>query len=146
MWISGPNALQNYLNDSNLASFEIVFNLKCVYVVYVRKITLANRRRNKTNLLCCFLCVSIANVFVFRENDITGVIENGFAVDHDSYGEHKLHELKPGGRDIPVTEQNKQEYVEFVFWWTFCHNQIFRNVRPSWPRQHSIYMRRWVPM
>ncbi len=36
------------------------------------------------------------------ENDITGVIDNTFSVEHDSYGAMQTHELKKGGKDIPV--------------------------------------------
>lgn len=34
-----------------------------------------------------------------------------FSVEHSSFGVLKNHELKPGGKDIPVTEENKKEYV-----------------------------------
>ena len=34
-----------------------------------------------------------------------------FSVEHSSFGVIKNHELKPGGKDIPVTEDNKKEYV-----------------------------------
>ena len=49
-----------------------------------------------------------------RDNDIAGIIDNGFCVDHEAYGEHVVHDLKPGGRDIAVTEVNKKEYVKYV--------------------------------
>ena len=42
------------------------------------------------------------------------MIENTFCVDQDSFGEMQTHELKPGGKDIPVTEENKKEYVRWV--------------------------------
>jgi len=42
------------------------------------------------------------------------VIDHVFCVDHEAFGEHKEHELKPGGRDIPVTEDNKKEYVKLA--------------------------------
>lgn len=45
------------------------------------------------------------------ENNITGVIDTSFAVEHDSFGELQVHELKPGGKDIQITEDNKKEYV-----------------------------------
>jgi len=51
---------------------------------------------------------------VNRDNDITDVIDHVFCVDHEAFGEHKEHELKPGGRDIPVIEDNKKEYVKLV--------------------------------
>ncbi len=46
------------------------------------------------------------------ENDITNVIEHMFCVDMEVFGEIKQHELKTGGKDIAVTEDNKKEYVK----------------------------------
>ncbi|XP_075230861.1 SMAD specific E3 ubiquitin protein ligase isoform X2 [Lycorma delicatula] len=46
------------------------------------------------------------------ENDLTGVIDTTFAVEINSFGVLRVHELKAGGRDIPVTEENKKEYVK----------------------------------
>jgi E3 ubiquitin-protein ligase NEDD4 len=34
-----------------------------------------------------------------------------FSTDDNRFGELVTVDLKPGGRDIEVTEQNKQEYV-----------------------------------
>lgn len=48
------------------------------------------------------------------ENDITDVITEDFSVEIDDYGEKKVIDLIPGGRDIPVTEENKKEYVQKV--------------------------------
>ncbi|CAK7911902.1 E3 ubiquitin-protein ligase Tom1p [[Candida] anglica] len=48
------------------------------------------------------------------ENDITDVITEDFSVETDDYGEHKVIELIPNGANIPVTEENKQEYVKQV--------------------------------
>ncbi|PNF23201.1 E3 ubiquitin-protein ligase SMURF2 [Cryptotermes secundus] len=46
------------------------------------------------------------------ENNITGVIDTTFSVEHNSFGVLRVHELKPGGREIVVTEENKKEYVK----------------------------------
>lgn len=55
-----------------------------------------------------------------RENDITDVIEETFSVQEERFGELVTIELKPGGADVPVTEENKAEFVEYVedlhFW------------------------------
>lgn len=48
------------------------------------------------------------------ENDITDIITEDFSVETDDYGEHKTIDLIPNGRNIPVTESNKQEYVRLV--------------------------------
>lgn len=47
----------------------------------------------------------------FRENNITGIIDSTFSVENNSFGALKVHELKPGGSNIAVTEDNKREYV-----------------------------------
>lgn len=46
------------------------------------------------------------------ENSITGVIESTFSVENNSFGVLKVHELKPNGQQIVVTEDNKREYVK----------------------------------
>ncbi|KAL4930097.1 NEDD4 family E3 ubiquitin-protein ligase [Aspergillus undulatus] len=51
------------------------------------------------------------------ENDIEGIIELTFTVDDEKFGERRTIELKPGGEDIPVTNENKHEYVELVTEW-----------------------------
>jgi E3 ubiquitin ligase SMURF1/2 len=49
--------------------------------------------------------------FLASENDTTGVLDHTFCVEHNAYGEIIQHELKPNGKSIPVTEENKKEYV-----------------------------------
>lgn len=46
------------------------------------------------------------------ENDISTVIDTTFAVEFNSFGVLKVHELKTGGKDIPLNEENKKEYVK----------------------------------
>lgn len=46
------------------------------------------------------------------ENDITDIIDNAFTVEHESFGVLQMRELKPGGSNIMVTEENKKEYVK----------------------------------
>lgn len=48
------------------------------------------------------------------ENDITGVIEDTFSITEEHFGEVVTVDLKPGGRDVEVTEDNKKDYVEYV--------------------------------
>lgn len=48
------------------------------------------------------------------ENDITDVLDETFTSTEDRFGEIVEVELKPGGANIPVTEDNKKEYVEAV--------------------------------
>ena len=48
------------------------------------------------------------------DNDITDVIDETFTTTEDRFGEMVTVELKPGGADIPVTEENKKEYVSLI--------------------------------
>ena len=46
-----------------------------------------------------------------RENDLDGVIDTTFEVEYDWFGKVLQRELMAGGKDIPVTNSNKEEYV-----------------------------------
>ncbi|KAF1345494.1 hypothetical protein BDV97DRAFT_49577 [Delphinella strobiligena] len=48
------------------------------------------------------------------ENDITDVTFETFSLEVDKFGETETIDLIPDGRNIPVTEENKQEYVKLV--------------------------------
>ena len=48
------------------------------------------------------------------ENDITDILDQTFSVDDEQFGETRTIDLKPNGRNIPVTNDNKKEYVESV--------------------------------
>lgn len=48
----------------------------------------------------------------FRENNIEECgLELYFSVDFEILGQIQSHELKPGGGEIRVTEENKDEYL-----------------------------------
>ena len=53
-------------------------------------------------------------VLACRDNDITDVIDETFTTTEDRFGEMVTVELKPNGADIPVTEENKKEYVSLI--------------------------------
>ena len=54
-------------------------------------------------------------MLLFRDNDIEECcLEMFFSVDKEILGEISTHELKPGGGDIQVTEENKEEYIRWV--------------------------------
>ncbi|KAK5101811.1 E3 ubiquitin-protein ligase tom1 [Lithohypha guttulata] len=46
------------------------------------------------------------------ENDITDILTEEFCVIEDEFGEEKVIDLIPNGRNIAVTEENKKEYVQ----------------------------------
>ncbi|XP_012941306.1 E3 ubiquitin-protein ligase SMURF2 [Aplysia californica] len=53
------------------------------------------------------------------ENNIENVLDHTFSVEHDSFGCMQEYELKPGGTEITVTEENKREYVKLYVQWRF---------------------------
>ncbi|RUS90106.1 hypothetical protein EGW08_002148 [Elysia chlorotica] len=53
------------------------------------------------------------------ENNIENVLDHTFSVEHNSFGRMQEYELKPGGKDITVTEENKREYVRLYVQWRF---------------------------
>ena len=64
------------------------------------------------------LIVAIFRQVWISENNIEECgLEMYFSVDFELLGEMKPHELKPGGADILVTEENKHEYLRLVCDW-----------------------------
>ncbi|XP_034110607.1 E3 ubiquitin-protein ligase Nedd-4 isoform X5 [Drosophila sulfurigaster albostrigata] len=53
-----------------------------------------------------------------KEND-PRILELTFALDEDVFGQKSQHELKPGGANIEVTNENKDEYIKLVIEWRF---------------------------
>lgn len=46
------------------------------------------------------------------ENDITDIITEDFSVVEEQFGDEKVVDLIENGRNVPVTEENKREYVQ----------------------------------
>ncbi|KAK0168409.1 hypothetical protein PV327_002212 [Microctonus hyperodae] len=53
-----------------------------------------------------------------KEND-PSELELTFCVDEDSFGHTSQRELKSNGANIPVTDENKDEYISLVIQWRF---------------------------
>ncbi|KAI9835552.1 MAG: hypothetical protein M1819_002003 [Sarea resinae] len=51
------------------------------------------------------------------ENDIDGILDLTFSTDDERFGETVTIDLKPGGRDIEVTNENKKEYIDLITEW-----------------------------
>ncbi|KAK9480683.1 hypothetical protein V1514DRAFT_151348 [Lipomyces japonicus] len=51
------------------------------------------------------------------DNDITDILELTFSTEDDRFGELVTVDLKPDGRNIPVTNENKREYIELITEW-----------------------------
>ena len=52
------------------------------------------------------------NLTWMLDNDITDILDETFSIDDEQFGDIKTVDLKPDGRNIPVTNENKKEYVE----------------------------------
>ncbi|KAH9820843.1 hypothetical protein DFH28DRAFT_1121207 [Melampsora americana] len=48
------------------------------------------------------------------DNDIDGIFELTFSVEADDFGSTRIVDLKPDGRNLPVTNENKAEYVQLL--------------------------------
>ncbi|KNZ56695.1 hypothetical protein VP01_2340g3, partial [Puccinia sorghi] len=48
------------------------------------------------------------------DNDIEGIFELIFSIEADDFGSTRIVDLNPGGQDIPVTKENKAEYVQLL--------------------------------
>ncbi|KAJ3355309.1 hypothetical protein HDU83_003604 [Entophlyctis luteolus] len=60
------------------------------------------------------------------DNPIEGIIENTFSVEYDEFGTAVTVDLKPNGRNIEVTDHNKEEYVQL-----YCEWRIAKRVAPQ---------------
>lgn len=47
-----------------------------------------------------------------RNNDIDNILEITFSTEDERFGETVTVDLKPNGRNIEVTNENKKEYIE----------------------------------
>ncbi len=85
---------------------------------------------------------------LFRENDITSVLDHTFCVEHNAFGKFLQHELKPNGKNMPVAEENKKEYVRYeaVYTCGLTRQQIHENEweRESHPAEGSSRMASWA--
>ncbi|XP_050724591.1 E3 ubiquitin-protein ligase HECW2-like isoform X3 [Eriocheir sinensis] len=52
-----------------------------------------------------------------KDNDITDILELTFCVTEEIWGHVVEKDLKPGGKNIAVTERNKKEYLERMVRW-----------------------------
>uniref|UniRef100_A0A667YKN2 E3 ubiquitin-protein ligase n=1 Tax=Myripristis murdjan TaxID=586833 RepID=A0A667YKN2_9TELE len=72
-------------------------------------------------------------------------LEMFFSVDKEILGEITTHELKPGGGDIQVTEENKEEYIRLVAEWRLSRGveeqtqAFFEGFNEVLPQQYLQY-------
>jgi len=55
-----------------------------------------------------------SNLKWMLDHDITDIVELSFSAESDELGQQKIVDLKPGGRDMKVTNENKHEYIQLM--------------------------------
>jgi len=55
-----------------------------------------------------------SNLKWMLDHDITDIVELHFAAESDELGQQKVVDLKPNGRNIKVTNDNKHEYIQLI--------------------------------
>eukprot|EP00930_Biecheleria_cincta_P024231 TRINITY_DN17362_c0_g1_i1.p1 TRINITY_DN17362_c0_g1~~TRINITY_DN17362_c0_g1_i1.p1 ORF type:complete len:3719 (+),score=933.30 TRINITY_DN17362_c0_g1_i1:1202-11158(+) len=55
-----------------------------------------------------------SNLKWMLDHDITDVVELTFSAESDELGQRKVVDLKPNGRNLPVTNDNKYEYIQLM--------------------------------
>ena len=59
------------------------------------------------------------NSLLWIQDNDPADLELTFTVDEEVFGATQTRELKPGGKDIPVDQDNKDEYISLVIKWRF---------------------------
>lgn len=143
IWCWVINLMAQTLNDYcpllpvNVTAYHFILSM------WDLLLTLTDKKPNKPRLYVLIYCKNNNTLIVslketelkanfclpllFRDNDITGVLDHTFCVEHNAYGEIIQHELKPNGKTISVSEDTKKEYVRYDEW---CINPYM--IFPVW--------------
>lgn len=79
------------------------------------------------------------NSLIYVKDNDPADLELTFSLDDSIFGETQNVELVPGGANVAVTEENKEEYIEAVISWRFVNriekqmNQILKGVQEVVP-------------
>uniref|UniRef100_A0A914UPW8 E3 ubiquitin-protein ligase n=1 Tax=Plectus sambesii TaxID=2011161 RepID=A0A914UPW8_9BILA len=84
------------------------------------------------------------SVVWIKDNSVTDCdMELYFVVDYELLGEIKTHELKEGGTDIPVTEENKEEYINLLVEWRF-NRGVEEQMKAFFTGFNSVFPLEWL--
>ncbi|GFR86618.1 ubiquitin-protein ligase E3A [Elysia marginata] len=72
-----------------------------------------------------------------EENDVEDIFSLTFEVALSALGKVTSMPLKPGGADIPVTNENRKEYVQLYVEWTL-NNSIYSQFQAFYHGFHSV--------
>jgi E3 ubiquitin-protein ligase HUWE1 len=79
------------------------------------------------------------NLIWMLEHDIEGIITETFSIDNDKFGLVETIDFIENGRNIPVTEENKHEYVRLMVEWRLTGSvkeQLDEFLRGKFPPSH----------
>lgn len=78
------------------------------------------------------LAKGLRDLLAYDGNDVEDVFSLNFAVVEDVFGEPTTHELKPNGETIPVTNENREEYVKL-----YCDYVLNKSVERLYAAFHA---------
>ncbi|KAK3750287.1 hypothetical protein RRG08_015779 [Elysia crispata] len=121
------NALSGILNEEHLNYFEFigriagmaVFHGKLLDAFFIRPFYRMMLRKPITLADMESVDSEYYNSLIWIQENDPADLEMTFSVEEDQFGEIKEKDLKPNGRNIPVTNENKMEYINCVIRWRF---------------------------
>ncbi|BFZ02488.1 hypothetical protein BsWGS_05528 [Bradybaena similaris] len=122
------NALSGILNEDHLTYFEFigrvagmaVFHGKLLDAFFIRPFYKMMLRKPITLNDMESVDSEYYNSLIWIQENDPADLEMTFSVEEDQFGEIKTKDLKPNGRNIPVTNENKMEYITCVIKWRFA--------------------------
>ncbi|XP_059155940.1 E3 ubiquitin-protein ligase NEDD4-like isoform X2 [Physella acuta] len=121
------NALSGLLNEEHLLYFEFigriagmaVFHGKLLDAFFIRPFYKMMLKKSITLNDMESVDSEYYNSLIWIQDNDPAELEMFFSVEEDQFGEIKEKDLKPNGRNIPVTNENKHEYINCVIKWRF---------------------------
>lgn len=109
-----PEHLSYFRFAGRLVALAILNN-RLLEVIFVPQIYKSILGKSLSTLDLKFIDPEIYSSITWTlENDITGVLDLTFVVEEEFFGKMVTVELKEDGENIPVTEENKREYVDLL--------------------------------
>lgn len=83
------------------------------------------------------LANSLQSLLEYEEDDFESLFPFRFEITRDVYGELRTEPLKPNGSEIPVTKENRQEYVDLYVNY-ILNNSVERHYRAFHDAFHKV--------
>lgn len=89
----------------------VILNLRFPLVVYMKMMGIPVYSLEHLSCVDQALAKGLKSLLEF-EGDVENTFLRNFCIEYTIFGAKKTVELKPGGKDIPLTNKNRKEYVE----------------------------------